>query len=51
MQQPFAEFAYCEVSDGSEGGGVVGVDDQTGDFVVFIGYDGFVEEVSEGQVG
>ena len=37
--------------DGGEGGGVVGVEDEAGDFVGLVGDDGFVEEGAEREVG
>jgi len=50
-EEPVAEFADGEGSDGREGICVVGVDNEAGDFVFFVGDDLLGEEVSQGQVG
>jgi hypothetical protein len=50
-EQPVAEFADGEGADGRKGGGVVGVGDEAGDFVGFVGDDVLFEEVGEREIG
>ena len=48
-EQPVAELADGESCDGREGGGVVGVEDEAGDFVRLVGDDRFGEEGFSGR--
>ena len=50
-EQPVAEFADGERTDGREGGGIVRVDDEARDFVGFVGDDLLVEEMRQRQIG
>ena len=50
-EQPVAEFADGEGADRGEGRRIVGVDDESRDFVGFIGDDLLGEEMREGQIG
>ena len=50
-QQKIAETANGQVPNRSEGIGAVGVDDEPGDLVLFVGYDGFGQKLGQGQIG
>ena len=50
-EQPVAQLADGQGANGREGLGVVGVDDETGDFVAFIGHNLLGQEVRQWQVG
>ena len=49
-EQPVAKTADGEMADGGEGLFIVGVDDQSGDFVVLVRNQHFLQEMAEGQV-
>ncbi|MNF73973.1 hypothetical protein D3C84_559930 [compost metagenome] len=49
-EQPVAQAAHRQVADRGEGGAVVAVDDQPGDFVVLVGNQRLVEEVLERDI-
>ena len=50
-QQPVAEITHGQVADLGEGGGVVAVDDQPGDFIVLVGDHRFKQEGFQRQIG
>ena len=50
-EQPIAEGADGERSDGGQRGAVVGVEDEARDFIGLVGDDGFGEELGEGNLG
>ena len=50
-EKPVAKCAHAEVLDGGEGGDVMGVHDEARHLVLFIGDEGFFEELRKGHVG
>ena len=50
-EQPVAQAADREVADDGKRLFIVGVDDQSGDFIVFVGDQGFFEKMLERNVG